>query len=199
MKRLGHCGKLNNALSFFIGIPENSCRWGVDWSSRILNGGWGSGKGQLGDEIPQRSHVPSCLLKVCEISESLKTGWGGGRGWHFCGLRRERLKHGHSEVHRPSVRERYIGVPSSTLIWGIKERSCSCLSLQWWNPYPCLKCSSLQMSFYMTLYLQSCRLAAPRSRDEDPFVQILPPSSAVYLTLQFYCFILWLPPPPKLS
>lgn len=46
-------GRLKNAISFFFffEIPENSCRWRIGWISRILHGGWGSDRGQLGDEI----------------------------------------------------------------------------------------------------------------------------------------------------
>lgn len=36
---------------FFFQIPENSCRWRIGWISRILHGGRGSDRGQLGDEI----------------------------------------------------------------------------------------------------------------------------------------------------
>lgn len=38
-------------LFFFFQIPENSCRWRIGWISRILHGGRGSDRGQLGDEI----------------------------------------------------------------------------------------------------------------------------------------------------
>lgn len=47
----GTLGRLKNAVSFFFQIPENSCRWRIGWISRILHGGRGSDRGQLGDEI----------------------------------------------------------------------------------------------------------------------------------------------------
>lgn len=48
---------------YFCQIPENSCRWKIGWISRILHGGRGSDRGQLGVEI--NSEV-KCVLVFSE-------------------------------------------------------------------------------------------------------------------------------------
>lgn len=67
---------------FFFEIPENSCRWRIGWISRILHGGWGSDRGQLGDEINAEVRcVCSCSVRASEISGTFKIG--SGERW-FC-------------------------------------------------------------------------------------------------------------------
>lgn len=124
-------------MSFVVEIPENSCRWSIGLDFKNSHGGWGSGRGQLDEEITQWSHGSSCLMKASEISETFKTGLGRWVTAPWSG-ERHGPKHGHTEIHGPYCEpDAYLSTFLCLCFVGIKERTnCSYLSLQLLKPYP---------------------------------------------------------------